>query len=459
MKNDASKLIAVLIVLFVVAGLYLLVLRNPEPIQPKEENTLLVTLTEKESTEINSATISLTGQEPFTIIASSNDTSTWEMEGDTEGKYDAFRMDSTISALNKLQARLVETDQKKASDYGFDAPQAVITVQYKDGSTAELTLGMNNGNLGTYLIFEGDNRIFLLDSASASLFLQTKEQYRSLTVVSGIGDLTNDLVRLSISAFGPLDKQKPFEVVRRPDGELTQEQASVYSKFVLKKPREADAIDDLLLTNILTPLSYGLNATAIASDSPQDLAQYGLVTPIRLTLETTQKTVVLLIGSDNGTTRYVKVEGQPTVYACPSIGFAFLTDDYQKYCTAVLWTHNIRKVSKISVLAEGKQYDIAFTHNEDGTLQASLNGNSLEEEEARKLFVEIISVRMTNQLDESAAPTDEAYRITLTYTTGETHTISFIKGASRELIADVDGSGYLYTVNITQIEKIMAYLL
>ena len=59
------------------------------------------------------------------------------------------------------------------------------------------------------------------------------------------------------------------------------------------------------------------------------------------------------------------------------------------------------------------------------------------------------------RLVDDPQPADAAITVTVTLTDGTAHTLSFVKGGSREYLADIDGSGYAYGVPQDDVTSIL----
>lgn len=459
MKKNTDKLISLAFAVLALWGAYAILVRNPKPTDNKASADTEITLTKHENQDISSVNVNFSSGKSFSVnVKPDGETFSYELVGGIDGlSYNSNKLEALVNAAASLTVKEIEKNRDKVNDYGLDASAEQVVINYSDGKKDTVTLGLDNGKLGTYMLYNDDPKIYLLNNDKASQMKYTLEEYRSLAVISGISEISGEINRLYIERFGPVGKGKPFEVIRRPVGELSEEKASYYSAFVMKSPRQADAVDDSIVEKILLPLSASFNATEIVEDFPKDLRPYGLDKSLKIDIETENVKQTLLVGSENEGERFVMIQGGNTVFKVMKDAFNFLDDDYRDYCTAILWTHNINDVQKMTVQYDDELFETVLKHGENNTLIAETNGKATDEQKARKLFAQIISVRMEDELDAPAKQTDIKAKLMLTYTDGKAYEISFIKGASRQFIASVNGGKYIYVVNSSELDEIMAF--
>jgi len=110
-----------------------------------------------------------TGGETLTLEAGES----WTLEEDPDYHLDATACDSMRTALSALNAKRQLTAET-GEDYGFDAPQAVVTVT-ADGETHTFRFGAENTITGdVYLQKDEDPAVYTVAASKAAPFLTSK---------------------------------------------------------------------------------------------------------------------------------------------------------------------------------------------------------------------------------------------------------------------------------------------
>lgn len=95
---------------------------------------------------------------------------TWVCRNDDTVKLDAESIENIVSRVCRLEAEAVVEPEEELSEYGFDAPENVITVTTKAG-TETLTVGMKNPVTGQYYLRKDEGEtLYLVASDFPSAF-------------------------------------------------------------------------------------------------------------------------------------------------------------------------------------------------------------------------------------------------------------------------------------------------
>ncbi len=80
--------------------------------------------------------------------------------------------DTVANDCASLTSTKIVDDGTKKSDFGFDEPRAVVKVTYNTGDTATIRVGSDaSSDLGAYVMVDGDNNVYLVDSDAADGYL------------------------------------------------------------------------------------------------------------------------------------------------------------------------------------------------------------------------------------------------------------------------------------------------
>lgn len=461
MRKNTKRLLAAAAAAAVLGGIYAALLLHPKEDETAEETTSLVSL---ESDKLASVHVALRdGSSAFTLQFSSDDSGTaYTMTGgNADADYSETLMETLMTAAGSVSAQPVEQGCADLSKYGLSDSDSTDTVAITDtdGNTTSLTLGLVSDVLGTYCTVNGGTDVYLLDNDDAQTLTQPQTYYRNLTVLGGYYSLSSELTGLTIDS---LRDGTTVALSARDTSGLSDDEADAYSQFVFTKPAACDADDTALTSAVLSGLQSGLTAQSIVEDNPSDLRKYGLDTPVRihLTANNLDKTVLIGDTADDGI--YVMLDGGSTVFLSDASDFSFLDGDWTDWRSTTLLPCAMSQVDAVTVTQDGDTHTVDFTQveaeeNEDGdtdTTTATLDGDDMTDDALQQFFLAVTSVNYTRLVDDPQ-PADAAITVTVTLTDGTAHTLSFVKGGSREYLADIDGSGYAYGVPQDDVTSIL----
>lgn len=462
MKKNTKRLLAAAVAAAVLGGVYAALLLHPKQEESTEDSVSLISMDSSEIAEIH---VTLRdGSSDYTLQISSDDSgTTYTMAGaaSTES-YSQSLMESLLSNACAVSARLVEQDCSDLSKYSLSDSDATDTIVLTDtsGNTSTLSLGLVSSTLGTYCTQNGGSDVYVLDADTAQALTEPQSYYRTLTVLGGYYSLSSELTSLRIDS---MRDGTTVALSARDTSGLTDSQSTAYSSFVFTEPVACDADDTALSGSILSDLQSGLTAQSIAEDNPSDLSQYGLDTPIRIQLTASNLDAAVLVGNttDDGGI-YVMLEGGSTVFLCTASNFSFLDEDWNSWRSTTLLPCALTQLTSVTVTQDGTTHTVTFTQtdadeNEEAdstSTTAMLDDDDMTDDAMQKFFLAVTSVNYTRLINDpqEASP---SITVTLTKTDGSAHTLSFVKGGSREYFADLDGSGFVYSVPQDDITSIL----
>ncbi len=214
MNRQKKQFIALLIVLILCVAAYgLVMLYNKRTQKNKEdsEEAAKIALTDYSTEDVTAFSYVLDG----VTLSFTKDGDEWSYDADTSINISASAVESLLSSASSMTAaEKVENPQDKA-DYGFDEPSNTITITTKAGTTT-LYIGASNDMLSQYYAMkEGDDSIYLVDSATATIFNKTLD---SLTETS-----TEDTGTEDVSTEDTEDAENAEDAEDTKDTEDTEE--------------------------------------------------------------------------------------------------------------------------------------------------------------------------------------------------------------------------------------------
>ena len=112
--------------------------------------------------------------------------------------------DAIANAAARLEFSMLAGMDNGGSDFGFDKPRSVVTVEYTDGTKSVFTLGNDAPqNKGTYAKFGDSNEIFVVNSETVAAFDYGVTDLISLTINNSADDEDNaQASEINITANG-----------------------------------------------------------------------------------------------------------------------------------------------------------------------------------------------------------------------------------------------------------------
>ncbi len=435
--------------------------------------TELSYLIDVDAAEVSSVTVE--NDNTYTIITddvAEDESLTYSLEDDGFAYIDGLISAAAVGLIS------ITTDPEPIAtgdlaQYGLDTPAAVVTVEATSGDIIYEIGDAAPGDSEYYAKLADSDDVYLIPSSDAMYALDTKHQFRDRSVFSYV--VGTDIESEIFESF----------VLQRSSGptiELTARESidEFGSAFEMTSPYMSDTNDVILSEDIFTFFS-SLSYSEIIEDNPEDLEQYGIANVIEeeqtddeetpdtdnevaepLVASTTATFVInddltITLGDftdESETAYYATVSGVDSVVTFPSSAFPFIDIDYIELMSSLLWLHNIVEVETVDMTTPSGTYELALTHfpaeTEEDTayLEATLDGESIEEDFAKDIYLAILSVTMSSDLDEDPEIGESEYSFTINKMDGYSQTMDFYRINERQYGAVKDGEPLPFYVNI-----------
>lgn len=248
--------------------------------------------------------------------------------------------------------RMVEGAQASDGQYGLTEPRATVLIQDTAQGGAMFLLGDEvPGGEGVYACLAGDERVFVMSSAGAALFLDPVERFLDLSLFPSLeGDRLADLTEIEVFRDG--------EAVYR----LRQAAASggtVY--FTLEEPWRLLLGAEPVKNALLTPLRQLEGIRVLEGDPTSDWGLTAESDRFRLRFRD-GTSVTVLAGPREGDTVPVTAEGSGVALLVPAAGLSFLDAEAEDIMGRVLLRLNIHDVRRVTL--GGHTYEIETSAGE-----------------------------------------------------------------------------------------------
>lgn len=168
MKKQKKQLIIMVVFLgFLLISYFALGAYNDAQANTEEEQEETIVVTDFD--EENVVAFSYTYEEESNSFTKSENV--WNYDADVTFDVDESLVEDMLSDVSYLIAQDYFDAYESLDNYGLDAPQMTVSMTFADGSTKKLLLGDYNDIVGTYyLMVEGDNNLYVVDSTLLDTF-------------------------------------------------------------------------------------------------------------------------------------------------------------------------------------------------------------------------------------------------------------------------------------------------
>ncbi|MGH9732815.1 MAG: DUF4340 domain-containing protein, partial [Candidatus Acidiferrales bacterium] len=232
----------------------------------------------------------------------------WQITQPVPTRADQTSINGIVNDLSSAKIRRSFAPTDNLSKYGLAQPAVMIDFQQKGGAEHTIRLGDKDfsGNVVYALIDASKNvdllPVSLLDETDKPL---SQLRDRSLLVLNN-SEITGITIDGSSGAIAVMKKNSTWEIA---------------------KPREVSA-DSSAVDSLASALSTD-KFTDVVSESPEDLAKYGLTHPsVSVTATAGKQEFHLVIGKKNGDNYYARDAARPTIFEIGSIVYNALNKDF-----------------------------------------------------------------------------------------------------------------------------------
>lgn len=405
---------------------------------------------------------------------------------------------ATITATRKIETA------NDAADFGFDRPQAKVSVTYHDDSTYAFEIGDRAPlDAGYYFREEGSSDIYLVSISFGEAMLQEGKDYVSLSMYTKPSlneDADSDTVCVQeMGLSGQVRQNHPFKLRQQTN----EDPDYVMSSYVMLEPFFMRQIDDNQITTLTTNMT-SLTAKSIVSVYPteEEKAQYGFNDPysvadLRIAVRQAETTSdssdtsdssqseeetptvyynirnhVVTLGSKDADGNYYAMitsdgEEMPVIYLVSASAVPWAETQYGDILGTLLFLRNITNINDIVVSWGDTSYTFNLEHFPDAEesadkLKVTVDGVVYDTENFRQLYQIMMSVKRNGEVeDEPSGTPDMTIEIHPNDGSGEI-VANFYKYNANNYICELnDGDRYLVTAasvsnTMKQVENYLA---
>ena len=316
----------------------------------------------------------------------------------------AIRQSEVIFVTDGADGALLES-------FGFGEPFMSVSVNLADGSRVEYETGIESAlGSGRYVRRKGESSVYILKAYYSEWLSKSAVDFNNYGFLPAyLPPATDD--EATYYAFTDITLSKSGRVIG------VSRDAESDGDFGLVQPYEIGVNAYNLTREFLVPIT-NINPSELVEFEPSDLAKYGLDDPYILELtDVYDWTGALLIGKYDGAAggRYVMTEGINAVLLDKADAYIFLDVEISRLRSGLIWSHMISDIAAVDFDLKGEKRRVEYTHHDDGTLTAELDGEDIGEQNGRRLYSSMLSVLLDGDSGEDIPNAPPDYTFTLTF--------------------------------------------
>ncbi|HKS81819.1 MAG TPA: DUF4340 domain-containing protein [Candidatus Acidoferrales bacterium] len=395
--------------------------------KPADTEKLAFTL---QPSDITSLTLSFPAKPSTPAIHFTQQKGTWQITQPIETGADQPSLQSISNAISN--ARISQTEPgtpDRLSAFGLSTPAVSVEFQLQDGKKHSLLLGNKDfTGIYAYAIVDGAKDVSLLPESLLVSVDKSLDDLRDRAVLHITGD--------SVASFE----------LKNKSGELAASKEKDVWKF--SKPAGPLADSD----NVTSLLGAVANAKVvdIKTETPEDLAKYGLASPaITFTaVDNKGAKFTLLVGKKDGDDYFARDTGRPMIFRIDDATYKKLSDTFADLRDMKLVHFDVASLQSIEVKNSNGGTDLTRKSEDEWTINAPAaeKGKSAS---IWKITSPLIDARADEVLDHPAASITSqlakpAIEVDLTDKSGQMTTIRISKPSGDFIYAQTSGNPAVY---------------
>lgn len=449
MKSNIKKLIAAVVVLALIIGLYFvvpLILPENKPEENIDANTAEEIISEDEyvvyekTENVDQVTFN-TGEITYTII---ND-ETPEIVG-----YSSNVIDTGSLFMALFKSTIIGYSKKIGSvenpaDYGLDKEDKYVSIKLVDGKERKVIIGNPTNIGGEYYAKNSESDVvYVINESTAQTLLKHPKEYRNLDVVQ-ISPET--ITAVAVDKKGEKTLEFKYESTKEESGQAIH---TYKMEFPYKGVKANYDSINMFCQNLGT-----VTAVDIVEENPVALSRYGLDKPYVLKVTDDNGTSIVKMGNytDDGYV-YVMKADIPVVYKAECKFYEAVKNlKADEFVERFIHLFNIDTVSKITVKNSEKTHKLTVTEKSKDSYEYKINGKIKVKENFTPIFTSIIGVTASSYLPGILPTGEEVCVIDFVFNDNTKKTFTYFRYDDRYCIVKAD-NGLSCLVTTKSVEDI-----
>ena len=435
MKPIRTTVILLVIIAVLGAGFFVLLKTEPKEdtqATPSYTSTPTISIFKTEKENIEKIEVITEGETYF--IAKQNEK--WVVNNDLSIKISQSKADTLAYECSSVFVkRVVAENVSDFSPYGLSEAKSKVVISMKDGSSQTIFIGDKtaDGSLG-YLMLSGESTVYVKSASGLDSLAPKLEKLRDTSLYSVSEE---ELTAVTITRQGA----HKISLVREEYLSTEEGEEPVY-QWKMKEPLEKNANERNTSENVLKTI-LALSFDSVADNNAQDLGKYGLDTPYATyTVSDKKNTYTILVGKENGTSRYVKTPDSRAVYLVENSKLAFLNVSYLQLVDKLIYLENIEGITGVTIKG-AKNFEMQIEGNGDSA-EYKINNVSISEDAFKTAYRYVLGITLDDFTEIGAKPQGKAECV-VTYhkKEGQDAQVAYYSWDERNYLVTVNGEGNL----------------
>ena len=356
--------------------------------------------------------------------------------------------DTLADDASSVTATKIVNDGSKKSDFGFDSPRAVINVEYTSGDKKTIRVGDDApSNKGAYLMIDGDENVYLVESDSVDGFLGGAMEMLSKEI-GKTADQDEDNIFTQMKFSGDIFDGKEVEFGYPESGGFTE-------TYVIKSPDKSVANEETVSYMLGSVRSLTAKSVIQVNADEASINKYGLDKPYVTVKAQYPDIKVNYKATKPDSEGNFYLLSNNIIYQMNKESVPWVNYKYEQLFPTEVLSPDSDKVTKITVEANGKKYDFVVsrttetTHDDDKdtdvestSVAVTCNGKEISEGCYNSFYQNLTSAKR-NGLSKVNSDKKKLLTVTYEFTDGTNAKAEYFEGENRKcsvLVNDTLGS-------------------
>lgn len=353
--------------------------------------------------------------------------------------------DTLANDAASVTATKIVNDGSAKSDFGFDNPRAVVKVTYTSGEAVTIRVGDDApDSQGAYLMIDGDENVYLVDSDSVDGFL-----------IGAMGMLTTEIGFAAQDDSGNVFTKMVFggSIFDGEEVVLDYSDKEAFSEsYVITSPDQTIANEETVTYMVNTVRNLTAEEVVAVNVDDDKIKEYGLDDPY-VTVEAEYPDLSVNYKAskpDEENKLYLLSDG--IIYKMDATAIPWANYTYDQLIPSAVMSPSYSKVNKVTVEAEGKKYEFELTrttetsHDEDNdtdvestTTTVKCNGKDVSEASFSAFYQNLTSAQRSG-IEDAPGDIKSVLKVTYEFSDGTTGTAEYFEGENRKCPVLINGT-------------------
>lgn len=349
--------------------------------------------------------------------------------------------DMVANDAASVSAGKIVNDGSKKSDFGFDSPRATVKTTFRGGDVTTIIVGDDApDNRGTYIMIEGDDNVYLVNTDMADGFL-----------IGAMNMISNEIGSAAEDESGNVFTKMVFGgTLFGSDVEFTYANSENFSEtYRIVSPDNVLANEEVVTYMINNIRSLTAEEVVAVNAEENKIKELGLSEPyVTVKAEYPDLKVDYKASKPDGEgSFYLLTNG--IIYKMSTESVPWVLHDYSDCVVKSILAPKYGSVSGITCEAGGKEYkfdiETETTTSNDGstditTTTVKCGGNVIDQSKFDTFYQNLTSAERCGGVEKKPDGKKSILKVTLTYSDGATSEAEFFEGENRKCPVVMDGA-------------------